>query len=206
MEKISKTAIFNAMAVIFGVAGIVVHIFEYGWLMFQYYTLLSNLFCTLACLACLIAELKRGEETERTVAWKYLSCCTVAVTLVIVFFVLSPMASKGWNMTLLEAELYFQKGGSCFHHLLCPLTAILSFIFADRKLSDKRLPSLALIFTTLYGIIIVFLNWLGVLTGPYPFLEIRKIGFASTALWMLGILIGSFVIAEGIFAAHRRKT
>lgn len=175
--------------VLFGAIGTVLHFTQYGWTMFRYYTLCSNVFLLLACAVQAYFEarilLNRGLFVP---SWarllKYFAVCTVTLTFFVVILILVPMAGG-------ESHLpgYLLRGSGLYHHTLCPLLGLVSFVLLDRvSLPDRRVTLWALLPTALYGVAAIVLNLTGTLRGPYPFLRVREQPVWASAAWLLIVL------------------
>ena len=64
------------------------------------------------------------------------------------------------------------KGSMLYHHTLCPILAILSFAFVEKY--DNLNAVKGLYFTLIYAAVMIALNVLKIVEGPYPFLLIYK--------------------------------
>ena len=76
-----------------------------------------------------------------------------------------------------------------YHHLLNPMAALISYLFLERT---PRLPRedvrWALLPTLVYAAVIVPLNILRVIEGPYPFFEVYHQTVQTSLLWAVGLL------------------
>lgn len=89
--------------------------------LFRFFTTLSNLLLALssaAVLACSVSPLPLW-----AVVLKYAGTCAVTVTMLTVLLFLGPV-SQGWKGLLTGLELIL--------HLICPLLALVSFIFFEK--------------------------------------------------------------------------
>lgn len=182
--------------VVLSAVGVQLHFSQFGWSMFQYYTLDSNVFLLLAC--AIQAWYEGGILLRRRLfvpSWvrmlKYLAVCTVMVTFFVVIFILVPMAG---GLAWLPYSLFH--GAMLYHHTLCPLLGVLSFLFLDRaSLPDRRVTLWALAPTALYAAVSIVLNALSVLHGPYPFLYVHEQPVWMSALWCAVILALAWCLA-----------
>ena len=89
------------------------------------------------------------------------------LTFLTVVFVLAPMNGEGGLYMLLCTS------SMLYHHLLNPMAALLSYLLLEREphlpRSDVRW---ALLPTLAYAAVILPLNILRVIVGPYPFFEV----------------------------------
>lgn len=179
----------DLLIAVLGAAGVVMSFRINGWGMFQYYTLLSNLFLLLACAvqAWYEGNILRGKRffvPSWVRALKYLAVCTVMVTFFVVLFILVPLAG---GLPMLVP--YLTQDSMLYHHTLCPILGFISFVIVDRvSLPDRRVTLWALVPTLLYAVVATILNAARVLYGPYPFLHIYEQAVWASALWYLVIL------------------
>ena len=71
-------------------------------------------------------------------------------------------------------------GNGLYHHTLCPIISVVSYIFFEPHVHVWLLPALV---TLTYGIIMEILNALEIVDGPYPFFRVRHQSRAATVLW-----------------------
>ncbi|HPF88943.1 MAG TPA: hypothetical protein PK537_12920 [Candidatus Limiplasma sp.] len=198
--------IVNLAIVVLEIIGTRLSILTHGWSMFQYYTIDSNLLTLAACAVCAAytaINLKNG--TVALPRWvktlKYLAVCCLAVTFVVVVCVLSPTSGKGgYRMMLLF-------GSMLYHHLLCPVLAMLSFLFLELDPPlPKRHALIALIPTLIYAVIILLFNITKAIVGPYPFLHVYEQSVAMSVIWCVIILGGAYLLAWLILLAGNKAT
>ncbi len=193
--------------VLLGAVGTALHFRQFGWAMFQFYTLDSNLFLLAACAvqawyggAILLGKRRFVPSWVRLT--KYLAVCTVMVTFFVVLFVLVPL-SGGFPVL----PYYLFHGAMLYHHTLCPLLGALSFVFADRvSLPDRRVTLWATIPTVLYAAVAIALNIARVLHGPYPFLLVYEQPVWMSALWCAAILALAWGLALLVWKLSLRFT
>ena len=54
----------------------------------------------------------------------------------------------------------------------------------------------ALYFTVIYALMLISLNILKIVVGPYPFLKVYELSVFVSVFWILGIFIGAFILAR----------
>ena len=83
-----------------------------------------------------------------------------------------------------------------YHHLLNPMAALLSYLLLEREphlpRSDVRW---ALLPTLAYAAVILPLNILRVIVGPYPFFEVYHQPVYVSILWAVGLLGVNYLYA-----------
>ena len=160
---------------------------------FRFYTQDGNLFTALVNLAAavsmIVAMARCRPVPEAIRRLRYYAACCMAITLIVVVFVLGPgPGSAGYEALLL-------KGSNLPLHLLCPSLTIIALILPD---GGGRLP-LRCAFTSLlptlaYGIPVVLLNFMGRMNGPYYFLQLRKFKPHNAVAVIAVLLFGALVI------------
>lgn len=170
--------------------------------MLEMYTVDSNILAMLSCLiyaGFLIRKFRKGTEVP---AWalmaKYAGVCCLTVTFLVVVAVLAPMfGPEGYQMMLLRGDMLY-------HHLFCPILAVLSFFLFDRvPMAPKKAAQIALIPTILYAAVTVILNLARVIEGPYPFLKVYEQPVWMSFVWV-GLIIGGAYAIAWILARLRR--
>lgn len=174
------------IAVVAGeVAGLVLATQENGWGQFVFFTQLSNYFLLVVTLIHLYYLLKKEPVPRAVNRLKYIATCATTMTFVVAVAVLLPMYRRPY--------ITFLNGANLFQHTLCPILGFATLPFMAPV--TKRDSRLALIPTALYALVTVPLNYFRVLEGPYPFLKVRNQPWYMSILWLLAILLVSFIIA-----------
>jgi hypothetical protein len=188
--------ILNILIVIFEIIAFNLSLGRNGLGMFLFYTEDSNYFAALACFLMAIYQYKslkakRGIIPNWVKILKYMAVCLLTVTFIVVVCILSPMYGgfKGYQMMLFDGSMLYQ-------HLICPILAFISFIYFEKGLHlNKRVAIKALIPTVIYAVILIILNILKIVVGPYPFLMVYKQAIYLSFLWVILIIGGSFGFA-----------
>lgn len=199
MEKrrnLVVSIVLNALLVVFELYSLYLN-HRMGWTYkFQFYTEDSNYFALFAGAVLLLFQLRALFFHKSLPGWvkflKYTATCGLTITLTVVLLILGPM--QGYSAQFAGSLLY--------KHLLSPLIALVSFLFFEKKPPlPKKAPLYALLPTLFYAAVLIFLNLLGKVDGPYPFLRIRFQPWYLSLLWCGVILGGSYgigwVIAKG---------
>ena len=166
--KRTKTALaFNLAIIACEIAAIIIVFFKLGCYPLVYYTEDSNLF-------------------------KYMAAAVLSVTFIVVLAVLSPMRGDGINGWL---YMLFNKDFT-FLHTLCPILTILSFVLFEKEphLNTKSAFT-ATIPTLIYAILLIILNIVGAVDGPYPFLRVMNQPLYMSFVWFIVIVGGAFFLA-----------
>ena len=183
----------NLAVAIMALRGVIMSYVNYKWGTFLYYTVLSNLFAAIACLLVCAFQLS-GNVPQWVYGVQYAAVCCLTVTFLVVIFVLAPAAGEHGYRTMLL------KGDMLYHHLLCPVLILVSFLLLERPTLPVHYALFAMLPTLLYGTITMLLNILRKLNGPYPFLHVYEQPVYMSIIWFIAIIGGSYLIALGIRA------
>ena len=188
-KKLIISIILNVLIIIFASIGLVQNYHIGKFQMFYYYTECSNGIAIISSVLYLIFIKKNNKFVNMM---KYLSSICLIITFLVVLFVLTPL--KGLD-TFIDN---FTKGSLLYHHLLCPVISTITLLFFDNIVIKRKYRYTVLSFTILYSIILIILNILKIVEGPYPFLKIYEQPIIKTIMWSL-ILIGSTYIISFVF-------
>lgn len=203
-KKLIAAMAAAAVVIVLELVGLIQSIQLWGWGMFQFYTQDSNF---LALVSCLLFEpfaalyLVRGRPIPIWV-WtlRYIAACCLTLTLLVVLFVLIPMAGAVSIVPMLF------ESNMLYHHLLCPLLFLLSFIFLeDSPVAPNKSIWLAILPTLVYATILIVLNITGAVYGPYPFLHVYEQSVWTSALWLTVIVGGALLIAWLLLLLKNRR-
>ena len=167
----SIAIIANCIVIILEIIGLRISISERHWKILAYYTQIANII-TLISSVCLVVFGSGGF----TCGLRYISTCMLTMTFLITLCVLVPMGG-GFKKLMLS-------GNGLYHHTLCPIISVTSYIFLEKHNSVILLPVLI---TFVYGITMINLNYLRKFDGPYPFFRIRTQKASSTVMWMAAL-------------------
>lgn len=173
---------------------------NFGWGQFCYYTQLSNLFAGIVCVLVSFSLLRSPKMPTWVIFLKY--CVTIMLTQT--FLISLTFLSIAWGgigeIMLAPIVRYF--------HTLCPILAIVSFLFFDPPIEhfEPRVSLLAMIPTFIYGAVAITLNVLKVWHGPYPFLYVYEQPVWLSVVWALIIFGAAFLISVLLRIAKRRSS
>ncbi len=196
-SKYLLEAVLNLLIFISSLSGCIIIFLKQGFTMLMFYTVDSNILALLASLLVGIYALKAYKSgvkiPESIKMLKYISVCCLTVTFIVVVLVLAPMNGiKGYQMMLFSGDMLF-------HHLISPVLSILTFLMFDRvSYSNSKSASFALIPTIIYAVILITLNLLRIVEGPYPFLRVYAQPFYLSLIWFILIVGGAYLIAYGL--------
>jgi hypothetical protein len=159
----------------------------HGISFFMFYTEDSNLFALIVAILYVIYLLK-GNIPNWLKKLKYIATGGLLLTFLVVIFILSPSyGPEGYYFMLLSGSMLYQ-------HLLCPIISFISYFFFEPRI---RLTNKDVIFamlpTFVYASIIIVLNILKIIVGPYPFLMVYKQSIYMSILWLSIILGGIYI-------------
>ena len=178
--------IINLLIVILEIIGFVLVFKELGITSLEYYTEDSNLLLLLSSIIILIYISKNKELPLWFKSFRYIAIVSTTLTLIIVLTVLSWTTDFGLYYLLFHESMLY-------HHTLCPVLAILSFVFVERY--DNLHTIHGLYFTAVYGIIMIILNALKIVEGPYPFLLVHNQPIIHSIIWTALIFAITYAIA-----------
>lgn len=193
-KKAAAALVLNVILLLLELIGTAMSAQEIGLGIFLFFTDYSNILSMFASafMCCfLMGYIKNGTPIPMWLRLlKYMAACSLAITLLVVVFVLSPMIGKGglrWSM------LY---GDMLYHHFLCPVLAIILFLFFEHDPPlEKKHTYYGLIPVTIYAAVFIVLNLLRIVEGPYPFLMYYKQPVYESIIWTIVIPGGAYLIA-----------
>jgi len=177
---------FNILLIIFGIIGFIFVFSDLGIISLEYYTELSNLMLLISSVTILICLLKNKEFPRWLEILRYVAVVSTTLTLFIVITVLS------WTTSLGLENLMFHSS-NLYHHTLCPVIALLSFIILEKY--DNLKASDGIWFTLAYAIVMIILNYLKIVEGPYPFLRIYSQPLIHSVIWFVVIVSITYIIS-----------
>ena len=168
----------NIVLIVLEVLGLSKRPGGFQWKMFAFYTQLSN---TAALVSSVLFLILRGAAAA--VYLRYLAVCMLLMTVFVTLCILVPMGGGFRKMML--------SGSGLYHHTLCPVVCVISYVFFEPHVRVWLLPSLV---TLGYGIVMMILNALRKTDGPYPFFRVHNQSKAASFLWMAAL----FCVIAGI--------
>ncbi|MCR5033557.1 MAG: hypothetical protein K6A92_11945 [Lachnospiraceae bacterium] len=148
---------------------------KFKWKTFVFYTQISNTLTLLVSAALVIFGPRRDLAVLRMT-----SVSMLLMTFFVTTCVLVPFGGSAKN-------LLFSVPG-IFVHLICPILSCISYFFFEYH------PALywvlvPVVISLIYGLLMVCLNDRGIVEGPYPFFEVKKIGKKAAACWIAGLIV-----------------
>lgn len=189
MNKRKISLSLNIIIIILELIGFLLTIKENGRLGIEYYTEDSNILALISSSIFVIYILFNKKIPKYLKLLKYTSTICLTVTFLVVIFILAPMYNFNYGFLLFHNELLF-------HHLLCPIICIISFIFFDGMQEYRIIDNILVTSVTLlYGLILIILNIKKVVDGPYPFLKVYNQPIYISIIWAISIISFSYLIA-----------
>ncbi len=197
--KRKMSIITNVLIVLFEIFALIKLYINNEGLLVEYYTVDSNLLALLSSILLLVYLFRNKKVPSYLRILKYVSVVCLTITFFVVVFVLLPMLDFNYHFILLDGSMFY-------HHVLCPVLAFITFIWFDDlgkfKKKDYYYP---IIFTLCYAFILIILNYLLIVDGPYPFLRIYKLTILSSILWFAGILFFGYLASKSILKLKINK-
>lgn len=180
------------LALIINIIIIIAELFAFGksllvdhTIALEYYTNDSNIIALISSLL-FIFFYSKDKKIIKDIRFIATSCLTV--TLLVVIFILCPMYNFNYKLLMFTDNFFIL-------HTLVPVLSIISYTTLEDR-SNKNY--LCLLFTLIYGTILIILNILKVVDGPYPFLKVTSQSLFVSLLWGIIIIGGSYVIGLGL--------
>jgi len=189
MEKRNVSIALSIIIIILEIIALIVCYNSFG-INLAYYTIDSNIFLLISTILYLITI---NNVPKIVQLLKYSSTLSVFITFLVVVFVLYPMYDFNFQFMFLD-------GPNLYMHVLCPLLAVISFIFFDSNEIENSLKNnlRSLYFTIIYAIILISLNILNVVSGSYPFLKVNQQSPLMSLFWIVLMLGGALILSKAL--------
>ena len=166
---------------------------------FEYYTLDSNLFAFI--IGCIyVLYLNKEKKIPRWLQiTRMMTLMSLMLTFLVTLFILLPTYNFNFKFLFL--------GPNFFLHLFCPLFLLYIYIFLDKKkkLSTKDL-LICTIPTIIYAIILIVLNILRIVKGPYTFLDVHNQSVIVSIIWLIFMILFIYLIGFTINKISHKKS
>ena len=201
-SKLKIAVVFNLAIVVFEIVALVLSLKRRGWQVLLFFTQISNYFSLVSSIIFVTkaaASLKTNNSKPKT--WvhvlRFVSTCLLMVTFLMVIFVLIPFMPQ-------NAIFWLFGNSNLFQHTICPILSVVSFLtFENTESLSKKSLFFAILPTVLYGAVMLTLNLLKLVTGPYPFFYVYEFAWFVSVPWLGGILL--FVLAINVFVYLMHK-
>lgn len=193
-KKIS--IILNSLIIFFEIIGIIYSISFNHRVAIDYYTEESNILALITSILFLVYVNKGIPNWVKM--FKYISTIGVSVTFFVVLFILLPMVN-------FNVYAMFFDGTLLYHHFLCPILGVVTFIwFDDLGEFNKKDSLFGLIHTCIYAVVMIILNLLRLYDGPYPFLRVYDQGIIMSIIWLI-IIFGLAYLISSLLRIIKKK-
>ena len=196
-KKRIYSIILNAIIVILEIIGLLVTYHYNKRISFEYYTEDSNILALITSSIWIIYVLKNNKIPKWLQDLKYITTTCLTITFIVVIVILAPMYQLNYSYLLLYHSMLYQ-------HLLCPLISIITFLLFDNlDIFNKKDNFKAMIITIIYAIVLIILNILKIVQGPYPFLMINSQNLQTSIFWLILMLGIAYLTALLLRIIHK---
>lgn len=178
--------IINILIIILEIIGFILVINMIGVKSLEYYTEDSNFLLLLSSILFLVYLSLNKEFPSWLKTFRFIAIVSTTLTFIVVITVLSWTTDMGLYYLLFGDSMLY-------HHTLCPILAMISFIFIEKY--DNLNALHGLLFTLVYGLIMLPMNILKIVEGPYPFLMVYNQPILQSILWIVIIYAITYAIA-----------
>lgn len=193
MKRRKPIIALNIVIILFEIVGFIYSWFEYGWGMFRFFTQDSNLFALINSIILLVFLCTTNVLPKWFVKMRYVAVLLLATTFMVTLCILAPMQNAFVRM--------FTDGSKLYQHTICPILFFISFFALERTVpKEKKCIFCGIVPTLIYAVILVILNILGVVDGPYPFLRVQAQPVYMSFIWAVVIFGGALLMAWGVWA------
>ncbi len=172
--------------------------------MFLFYTNDTNILLLISSVVYIITLLIKKDVPFISLVLRFMASASLALTFVSVFYLAYTYDGDYLNALL----FYFTNGSFIFFHLLNPIISVVSFTLfeGDRRLNKKKTIYLAMIPTIVYAIVLVILNIIGKVIGPYPFLMVQRNTPLISIIYAVVILVLNYLLARFILLFNQKHS
>ena len=189
MNKKKASLLFNVLIVLFEIIGFIIFTKLNNKISLEYYTEDSNILALISSLLFTIYLLKENRIPRWLQVFKYMTTICLTITFVVVLVVLGPMNNFDYSFLLFDKALFIQ-------HLVCPILSFITFtLYDDIKPLNIIDNIIGLLWTILYSIVLIILNFFEIVSGPYPFLMVRDQELSISLAWSISLFAVSYLIA-----------
>lgn len=196
MKNNKKGLILNGILIVFEIIAIVLTVVYHNSFEFKYYTEDSNLFALIVSVIYFSYLYKEKKIPKYLSVLRLISTISLTLTFCVVIFFLLPITNFNIGFMFGNANFFF--------HLVCPILMVYMFLFVDKK-SNFNIKDVLVsdIPTLIYGGILIILNILRIVDGPYPFLQVYKNSVIESTIWFIGLNL--FIVLIGYLLIKLQK-
>ena len=179
MKKKDISLVLNILIVVLELIGFILSFKIFNKISIEFYTQDSNILALFSSLIYVIYLLLNKKIPKWLKEFKYITTVSLALTFFVVILILAPMFNYAYGYLLFHDIMLYE-------HLLCPILGIITFIFFDDiNKYDKKDSLIAISFTIIYAVVLIILNLVNVIEGPYPFLRVRYQSVFASIMWLI---------------------
>jgi len=198
MKERRISLVLNLLIIVFEIIAFIFSYVSTHKLYFEFYTEDSNILALISSSIFVYYILSKKKIPNWVNIFKYISTVCLSVTFLVVIFILAPMSNFNYQYLLFS-------GAMLFHHTLCPILSIITFLFYDKLIGySKKDVIKGLSFTFVYAFVAIILNIVGILDGPYPFLRVRSQTIIESVIWSIVVLGFAYLIARMLILLYNR--
>ena len=196
MKRKNISLFLSILIIIFEIVGFIVTLRTNHRISYEFYTEDSNILALISSCIYIFFLLKGNNIPRLVQLLKYISTICLTVTFLVVILILAPMFSFNYGYLLFKGPLLYQ-------HLLCPVICIVSFVLFDNMSVFKRIDSIkGISITILYAVVLIILNIVDLVNGPYPFLMVKNQSIFISIIWFIVIIGLTYIIAFVLRKLH----
>ena len=190
MKKKEKILLILKLLIVFlEIVGFFVTYYFNHKISYEYYTEDSNILALVSSGLYVFYIIRKKHIPRWLQLLKYTTTVCLTVTFCVVIFILAPMYHFNYTYLLFYHSLLYQ-------HLLCPILSIITFLYLDYfEPFNKTDTIISTYATVIYAIVLILLNIIGIVEGPYPFLMVRNQTILMSTIWLIVILGITYFIA-----------
>ena len=191
MNKRKIALLLNILIIVLEVIAFSYTIYKEHSIAIEYYTNDSNIIALISSILFIIFYRSKKEFVKDL---RLLSTILLSLTFLVVLFVLAPMFEFNYKLFMFTNTFFV-------YHTLVPIISFISYVFFEEGSKRKYIGAL---FTALYGAVLIPLNLLNLVVGPYPFLEVNKQSLITSIGWGTVILLGSYITGFILYKFNKK--
>ena len=176
----------NVIVIMLEVRGLSLSFPERKWKTLVFYTQISNVIAFISSILFVLLG-----QLPFVTAVRYLSVCMLIMTFFVTTCVLIPMGG--------DPKKLLCSGNCLYHHVLCPIISAVSYIIFEGHVISAAIILLPVAVTLVYGIIMLYLNAIERVDGPYPFFRVHNQTVTATILWVIVLLTATCLISWAVW-------
>jgi hypothetical protein len=201
-KKLLISIILNLLIVGFEIIGAILSLKRRGIEAFLFYTELTNYITLIISSIYVVLGIIALKNSSSTPNWlnktRYASTVGLILTFMVVLCILVPITPS-------EFGFYLFGDSNLYQHFICPILAVVSYLFFENNNKLKKTTLWYGVFPTLmYGLILISLNACKIIVGPYPFFYVYDFPWYVTTLLLSGILTLTFFVSWMVLTVYNK--